>query len=404
MGVRITGLCIPANEEQTLVLLNTLFQIKKPGYELRFIEMISFPDLILDKDPDTADLFSEGEISIVFVHSDLLKEDLFERIPEENEYLFFQINETSMVHRFCRQGDRNRLTELGILDFGNEKKFIGENFLSVEQNENVFFDVLPRAFQPYLNKNFHELPVETQAKRFHLVIKNLEPPQVNPPSSEPLSEKAPVETRKSIPLQKVSFVNNISMNLRFTIVKNYFKDVGITLNPNIPEDAYPACPHWQRWNLSELEQNDFKWRMLLFSGTGKDHETISKNTWFFDPEWDHGYTPEAIAGKLNTIAGTEPILKKLEYNEANSSCMYYAGEQIELWQGQLNTTKDYFSLLKNFGKSLNGISNEKKFYFLPDSRNGLIVYLSEKQASVLRDQLAIGKKIELLENISDQDP
>lgn len=354
---------------------------------------VIFADFLLTKEAHCIDVYTDQEVSICFLPLELVVKNSFEFIEENKEFLSFEIDETIGIHRFCRQGDRNRISELTIYDLGHELKFNGDNFLQVTPSESVFLDIFPRALFPYLSKNFHELESSTRGIRY---ILQLIPPDA--PTPPPASENSEPKKSGNIPLKKNHFVHNVSMELRLTIVNNYFKDIKIHLNPDISIAQYQRSPYWNRWEMHEQEMSEFKFHMLLFSGTSLNGTCISNTCWYLDTDEYQEQHALSLLNQINQLANTS-LLEHIEYNPETQLLHFTVGDRIAQWKGNTQSKEELHALLKLLGEYVNSEGRDRKFYFIPHYSNGLILYLNPNTIPTLQNQFCPSKNIYLLEEI-----
>jgi len=169
MGVTIIGIATKADENSILDALVKTYAKWNHFYKAEFESEQYFEVLINRKPGDNIlDVYSTKHGTIC-----TLSWELFEILSKQDlslnfDFLYFDISETSMDHRFALFSNGKEGLCMNIWDKGDTKTIAGDNFLHIKDAEDIFFDVFPRAVAEWLPKPFHTIDLDTKIKRYRL--------------------------------------------------------------------------------------------------------------------------------------------------------------------------------------------------------------------------------------------
>lgn len=176
MGVTIIGIATKADEISILDGLVKTYAKWNHFYKAEF-ESEQYFEILINRKPDNniVDIYSttHGTIGV-------LSWELFEILSKYDlslnfDFLYFDISETSMDHRFALFSQGKEGLCMNIWDKGSAKTIAGDNFLDIKEAEDIFFDVFPRAIAEFTPKPFHTIDLGTKIKRYRLTkVDNLE--------------------------------------------------------------------------------------------------------------------------------------------------------------------------------------------------------------------------------------
>ena len=184
MGVSIMGIGTKADEKTVLTSFIKTFEEDNMFFDFKFESKQTFDILINRKSSDNIfDIYSTEKGTICIISHQIFEEKLRKHfLSTFFDFLYFDISETSMSHRFALFSNGNEGLCMNVWDMGNSKRIAGDNFLNIKDEDDVFFDIFPNAVKDFLSEKFHDIDVSTEINRYVLIPKvtsnNLEPEKI----------------------------------------------------------------------------------------------------------------------------------------------------------------------------------------------------------------------------------
>jgi hypothetical protein len=190
MGISIMGIATKADLDFVVRALEATLLKERKYFTLKLESEISFDNIILRKgENDIIDMYSSPSGTLVtFSYS------VYEKLEKWHlssffDFNYFDISETSMEHRFAFFSGGVEKVGMNVYDYGSTKTIFGDNFLQIEQQEDIFHFVFPRIVNEYLPEPFHQMDYDKyKIKRF---ILEAIPQEINTLNiiSEPIKRK-----------------------------------------------------------------------------------------------------------------------------------------------------------------------------------------------------------------------
>jgi hypothetical protein len=184
MGVSFKGIATRTDENTILNGLIRTYEKWNHKFEAEF-DAEHFFEVLINRKPDNniVDIYSTSSGTIC-----ILSLDLFEILSKHDlstnfDFVYFDISETSMSHRFALFSSGKEGLCMNVWDKGSSKQISGDNFLNITNEEDIFLNVFPRTINDYLPKSFNDIDLSTKIKRYRLITK---------------TEKEPEKTKESI--------------------------------------------------------------------------------------------------------------------------------------------------------------------------------------------------------------
>ena len=172
MGVTIMGIATKADEKTVLNAIKKTFEGDNLYFDINFESEPFFESFINRKPSDNIiDLYSTNNGTICVLSSQLFEILRKEFLATFFDFVYFDICETSMSHRFALFSNGSEGSCMNIWDKGNSKRIAGDNFLDIKDDDDIFFNSFPSAINDYLPQSFHSIDLTTKIKRY-LLIKN----------------------------------------------------------------------------------------------------------------------------------------------------------------------------------------------------------------------------------------
>jgi len=171
MGVSINGFATKANKNEAIKELEKACQLINPDARINFEREAIFEEWIQRKREDNIiDIYSTNNGSILIMSHQLFEKFSRWELSKCYEIDYFDIDETSMSHRFARFSQGKETVCMNIWDSGSSKDISGDNYLKIEQDEDVFFSAFQRLADSYTEETFHEIDLGSKIERFRFLI------------------------------------------------------------------------------------------------------------------------------------------------------------------------------------------------------------------------------------------
>ena len=183
MGVTITGIAAKADEQRIIrSIISTNHRNRRPS-EIIFDSELPFEALIMRKPGDDCiDIYS-SEKGCVCTFSDTIQERYLwkHEISEGFDLFYFDVSETAMEHRFAFFSGGKEKYGMNVYDGGTTKRIHGDNFLNIQDSNDVFTGTLAGALEPYLPHSMGtmlEMGYQEKIRRYRFRL--LEPEKTKP--------------------------------------------------------------------------------------------------------------------------------------------------------------------------------------------------------------------------------
>jgi len=170
MGVSFLGIATKKDEITVLNGLIQTFAMWNDKFKPEFDGEHSFEALINRKPAkNIVDIYSTSSGTIC-----IMSWDLFEILRKHDlstlfDFIYFDISETSMSHRFALFSGGEEGLHMNVWESEGSKDIAGNNFLNITDEEDIFQFVFPRTVNEYLPKPFHSIDLTTKIKRYRLI-------------------------------------------------------------------------------------------------------------------------------------------------------------------------------------------------------------------------------------------
>lgn len=177
MGVSFIGIAAKAKEKELIDLIKqTNLKNNKP-VDIVFDSEHQFETLILRKREDNIiDVYSCDEGTVCTVSYNVYENYLWKSdISEFFNLFYFDVDETSMEHRFAFFALGSEKQGMNVYDEGSSKRIHGDNFLNIQDGDDIFTGTFANKVSEYLPKPFGEMLEEMEKmRRWRLVVREVE--------------------------------------------------------------------------------------------------------------------------------------------------------------------------------------------------------------------------------------
>lgn len=185
-------------------------------------------------------------------------------------------------------------------------------------------------------------------------------------------------------MQKIpELPQNILVEQAFEKYEKEFKEFNIHFDKKFTLNDFRNDANWQSWEMEEPEKIDWKYFLLLFSGTevyeqaAKLYQPVSPNVYYFDAEWDGFVNYGTIIQRLNLLTNNELAFNNIICEEEGICTFEYKGELYE-WIFEVDSDWTDPTIFEYFiGLVFSDLN--KEFYILPEGQGGIILYLSKEE-------------------------
>lgn len=187
MGISITGFATKADEQKIIRSIVSALHQENRKAEIVFDSEQPFDGVMLRKPGDDfIDIYSGDKGSVCTVSNDIQERHLWlERISKLYDLFYFDISETSMEHRFALYSGGAEKMAMNVYDLGSKKRIVGENFLNIQDDRDIFTGTFSDALNDYLPKplgDMMDMGYREKVRRYRLNI-------IEEKKEEPVKEK-----------------------------------------------------------------------------------------------------------------------------------------------------------------------------------------------------------------------
>lgn len=198
-----------------------------------------------------------------------------------------------------------------------------------------------------------------------------------------------IETSKLEPttiqvLQEIPVLpQNLFVEQAFEHYEKEFNTLGIHFDKKFTLNDYRNDANWQSWEMEETDKIDWRYFLLLFSGTEifetatNSYQPVSPNVYYFNAEWDGFVNYGKIIQRLNLLTNNELAFTNIVCEQEGICIFEYKGKPYE-WRFEINsdwTDPEIFNLFTE----LVFYDVKKTFYLMPEGQGGIIIYFSKEE-------------------------
>jgi hypothetical protein len=176
---------------------------------------------------------------------------------------------------------------------------------------------------------------------------------------------------------------NLFVEQAFEHYEKEFNTLGIHFDKKFTLNDYRNDANWQSWEMEETDKIDWRYFLLLFSGTEvfetatNSYQPVSPNVYYFNAEWDGFVNYGKIIQRLNLLTNNELAFTNIVCEQEGICIFEYKGKPYE-WRFEINsdwTDPEIFNLFTE----LVFYDVKKTFYIMPEGQGGIIVYFSKEE-------------------------
>jgi hypothetical protein len=176
---------------------------------------------------------------------------------------------------------------------------------------------------------------------------------------------------------------NTAVEQAFKKYEKEFNTLGIHFNKKITLNDYRNDLNWQSWKMEEPQNVDWKYFLLLFSGTkvyntlSEVYEPVSPNVYYFNAEWDGFVDYGKIIQRLNLLTNNELPFTNIVCEEEGICTFEYKGK-AHSWTFEIDGDWTDSSIFELFIDLVSADIN-KVFYIMFEGQGGIILYYDSEE-------------------------
>lgn len=170
MGVSFIGIAAKVDTNTIINSLKSVHKIKQKKLKIVFDCDCTFDSMLNRKpEPNIIDLFS-NEHGTICTYSDTEDVQIWTwALSSFFDFVYFDISETSMEHRFAFFSNGVEQVGMNVYDFGDKKRIAGDNFLNIQDSEDIFMETFDKALMPYIKVSVHTIDNSTLIERYKVI-------------------------------------------------------------------------------------------------------------------------------------------------------------------------------------------------------------------------------------------
>lgn len=174
MGISINGIVSHESEKKAIEKLDNCFKLSNPNLTIEKEKQVPFEKLINRKrEPNIIDVYSDSKGTLMIFSYQLFEKFSKWKLSELFNFDYFDVDETSMSHRFAQFRNGNDDICMNIWDKGSTKKIAGDNYLEIKDEDDIFHHSFTKLTDSYLSVPFNSIELNTQINRYKVIEKAL---------------------------------------------------------------------------------------------------------------------------------------------------------------------------------------------------------------------------------------
>lgn len=182
MGISIQGIVTKINERKVLRKLEKSFRSTniKFTYDIELTEKIPFEELTIRKrESNLIDIYSDDQCSLITFSHEIFEEFGVHIFSKYFDFDYFDLDDTSMAYRFAQFRNNEEKLAMNIF-YGmnltvddNSQEILGDNFLDIKKEDDIFFNSFHKLVNLYLNSPFEAIDLGLKINRYKLKKRQL---------------------------------------------------------------------------------------------------------------------------------------------------------------------------------------------------------------------------------------
>ena len=174
MGISINGIVTNEPENTAIEKLDRCFKLINPRMTIDKKEQIAFETIINRKrEPNIIDVYSDNKGTLMIFSYQLFEKFSTWELSKLFNFDYFDVDETSMSHRFAQFRNGKDDICMNIWDKGSSKKIAGDNYLDIEDGDDVFHHSFTKLTDSYLSVPFNSIELNKKINRYCVTEKEV---------------------------------------------------------------------------------------------------------------------------------------------------------------------------------------------------------------------------------------